>query len=109
MVNRSALVVRPKQPFLDWAAQLDSFVVLPDTHGEQSVYLLPMWDTGREAEKILKKVYATVFELELFDWHTNKSDWPKKRNLETFREWFHVEMHSFVQDLCRGPIFDDEA
>jgi len=30
MINRGALIVRPKQPFLDCAARLDDSSVVPD-------------------------------------------------------------------------------
>jgi hypothetical protein len=44
MLNRCALIVRPKQPFLDWAAQLDDSGLVPDVKGEQTVYLVPEFD-----------------------------------------------------------------
>ena len=33
MLNRAALIVRPKQPFLDWAASLDDSGLVPDVAG----------------------------------------------------------------------------
>lgn len=36
MLNRAALIVRPKQPFLDWAAGLDDSSLVLDVDGEKS-------------------------------------------------------------------------
>ena len=41
MLNRSALIVRPRQPYLDWAASLDDSGLVPDVAGEHTVYLAP--------------------------------------------------------------------
>jgi hypothetical protein len=62
MLNRSALVVRPKQPFLDWAAKLDDSGLAPCLHGEQTIYLIPEYDNDEDANRLLKLVFAEVFE-----------------------------------------------
>jgi len=109
MLNRAVLIVRPKQPFLDWAAQLDDSGLVPNVEGEQTVYLVPEFDDDDGAQKVLDRVFAEVFERELFGWHTDESAWPRKRTLAMFREWFEVEFHSVVEDLCEGELIDDEA
>ena len=109
MLNRGVLMVRPKKPFLDWAAELDDSGLVPDTAGERTVYLIPSFESDEEASEILEEIYSEVFENELYDWHTDESAWPEKRDLETFRKWFEIELHSVVQDLCEDAIYDDEA
>ena len=109
MLNRSVLMVRPKKPFLDWAAKLDDSGLAPDTDGERTVYLIPSFENDEEASAILEEFFSEVFESELWDWHTDKSAWPGKRDLATFREWFEIELHSMVEDLCEDAIYDDEA
>ena len=109
MVNRSALIVRPKQPFLDWAMRLDDSGLVPSIDDEQTVYLIPEYDDDDHAAEILKLVFAEVFERELFEWHTDEAAWPKDRTFALFREWFDVEFHSVVEDLCDFEITDDEA
>jgi hypothetical protein len=103
------MIVRPKQPFLDWAAQLDDSGLLPDVEGEQTAYLIPEFENDDGAQRVLKDVFAEVFERELFGWHTDETAWPKNRNLALFREWFDIEIHSVVEDLCDFEIVDDEA
>lgn len=109
MLNRYALIVRPKQPYLDWASSLDDSGLAPDPDDEQTVYLVPSFDDGTEAERVLKKVFAEVFERELEAWHTDEDAWPKNRSLVVFKEWFHIEFHSIVEDLCGYELTDDEA
>lgn len=109
MLNRAALIVRPKQPYLDWAAQLDDSGITPDVKGEQTVYLIPEFEDGEHAKRILKRVFSEVFERELFEWHTDESAWPPNRTLRLFQEWFDYELHSVVEDLCSFAIVDDEA
>jgi len=108
MINRGVLIVRPRQPFIDWAARLDDSGVVPDVDGEQTVYLIPDLDGDDDVENILERVYAEVFERELWGWHTDESAWPAKRTLKVFREWFAIELHSVVEDLCDYEIIDED-
>jgi hypothetical protein len=109
MLPRAALIVRPKQPYLDWAASLDDSGLVPDVHGEMTVYLIPEFADDGEAGEILAEVYGEVFERELFGWHTDEATWPANRTLQLFREWFEIELHSMVEDLCGDEFIDDEA
>jgi hypothetical protein len=109
MLNRGAMIVRPKQPYLDWAATLDDSGVVPDVTGEQTVYLIPSFEDDDEAERILRKVYTEIFERELDGWHTDETAWPQNRTLAMFKKWFQVELHSVVEDLCGHELADDEA
>ena len=109
MLNRGVLIVRPKQPYLDWAAGLDDSGVVPSVEDEQTVYLIPSFEDDDEAESILKTIYEEIFERELDGWHTNESAWPKKRTFAMFKQWFHIELHSVVEDLCAYEIIDDDA
>lgn len=73
MLNRVALIVRPKQPYLNWAAGLDDSGLVPDVAGEKTVCLVPEFETDEEGQQILRQVSAEVFERELFGWHTDES------------------------------------
>jgi hypothetical protein len=108
MLNRSALIVRPAEPYIKWATALDDSGLVPDAVGEQTVYLLPEWGDQKDAERLLKLVWSEVFERELHGWCTDQSAWPKKRTLKMFKDWFKIEMHSMIEDLCRDPLHDDE-
>lgn len=108
MLNRAVLIVRPRQPYLDWAAGLDDSGELPDPEGEQTVYMIPSYEDDEEAWEILEEVYEEVFENELYGWHTDPAAWPQERDFEMFQEWFEIEMHSVVEDLCDYEIVEEE-
>ena len=108
MLNRAVLIVRPKQPFIEWAAGLDDSGLAPAADDEQTAYLIPSFEDEDEAWEILEELYATVFENELYDWDTDESNWPQDRDFELFQEWFEIELHGVVEDLCDYEIFDEE-
>lgn len=108
MLNRAALIVRPKQLFLDWAAGLDDSGLVPDVDGEKTVYLVPEFESDEEGLRVLKRVYAEIFERELDGWHTDPSAWPQKRDFKTFQQWFSIELHSVVEDVVDDALIDDE-
>jgi len=109
VLNRSAIIVRPRQPFLDWALQLDDSGLVPNSDGEQTVYLIPEYDDDIDAMHVLSDTYDIIFQTELLSWHTRESDWPKNRSFAMFRDWFAFEFHSIVDDLCGYDITDDEG
>jgi hypothetical protein len=64
-VNRSAIVVRPGQPFLDWLHRVDptsAHLTLDDLRLEPAVYLLPEWESNEEALGHLAQVSHEIFE-----------------------------------------------
>ena len=109
MLNRGVIIVRPAQPFLDWASKLDDSGLVPGTAGERTVYLVPDFEDDDEAAQILELVFAEIFERELDGWHTDDTSWPKRRTLATFKQWFTIEMHSMVEDLCSDELVDDDV
>lgn len=108
MLNRGVLIVRPRQPYLDWAAGLDDSGLVPDPDDERTIYLIPGYEDDDQAWAILEEVYAEVFARELDGWHTDEAAWPQNRDFAMFQEWFDIELHSIVEDLCADPIIDDE-
>ena len=108
MLNRAALIVRPKQPYLDWAAGVDEEGQVPDSEGDQTVYLIPEFENDEEARSVLTRVCEEVFERELEAWHADESAWPHQRDLATFLAWFSVEMHSVVEDVVEDVLIEDD-
>jgi hypothetical protein len=108
MLNRAAVMVRPKQPFIDWATGVDDAGLTPDEDDESTVYLVPAYTDEDEAWEILEEVYETIFETELDNWHSDEAAWPQERNFETFQAWFEIELHAIVEDLCDYEIVEEE-
>ena len=102
-INRSALVVRPAQPFLDWLQQVDrtsAHLTLHDLRLEPTIYLLPEWDTEEEALQHLAEVSNDIFEEQLNGWYRVPSVWPASRDLNAFLLWFDCSFHSMIVDVC---------
>ncbi len=108
MLNRGVVIVRPKQPYLDWAAGLDDSGIVPDPNGEQTVYLIPSYEDDEGAWEILATLHPAIFENELYGWHTDEAAWPEGRDFAMFKEWFAIELHSVVEDLCDFEIVDED-
>jgi hypothetical protein len=111
MINRSAIVVRAKQPFLDWLLNLPDPVgpdmTLDLVNHEPHVYLLPEYGFGHERDELIDQFYDIVFETELAGWWTEEQGWPSNRTVEMFKQWFDVQFHSAVEDLVDAPLLDE--
>jgi hypothetical protein len=110
-VNRSVLVVRPRQPYLDWVHALDEGgkkFTLQDLRQECTSYLVSQWAHEDEKDEILADVYEEVFEHELWAWMRDPAVWPRKRDLATFKAWFELELCSVTMDVVGGLIESEE-
>jgi len=109
MLNRCAVIVRPAQPFLDWAAQVNPAEALPGPEGEAVVYLLPECNDREEAWEMLEEVYLDIFENELDAWHADSGEWPEERTFEMFAAWFKVDINTVIEDLCDYELENDDG
>jgi hypothetical protein len=112
MVNRGAVIVRYKEPFIRWINEADpstdrSIVTIQNANSERTVYLISDED-AENIEAWISANFNTLFENELEGWYTDESLWPKKRDLQTFQNWCEVECHSLIFDTVGEEIYDDE-
>ena len=101
-VNRCLIIVKPKQPFLDWLRSVepdDKDLQFEDINEDLTAYLVPEVETLDEQEEIIDWCAEFVFERELWSWYTDEDLWPVGRNAPMFREWFDIEFHSLVDDV----------
>jgi hypothetical protein len=111
-VNRSVLVVRPRQPYLDWVHSLDEEgkkFTLKDLREECTSYLVPQLEDEDHKVEILVDIYEEVFEHELWAWMRDPAVWPQKRDLATFKAWFELELCSVTLDVVGGCIESEEG
>lgn len=110
ILRRSAVIVRPKRPFVEWVLQVTGDVgAALGTAGKETAYLVTFMKCFEVTDELLDQFYDKVFREELWAWTLIEEDWPRDRDLATFREWFDVEVRSFVMDLCpEDPLEDDE-
>ncbi|RNL92268.1 hypothetical protein ED312_03655 [Sinomicrobium pectinilyticum] len=99
-IDRYAVVLKPKQPFLDW---VNSFITgeRVEKIEEANIYLVD--EDIEDLEKWLKKKYDKLFTMELDEWFSSKC-WPQKRTYKMFRQWFQVDISTMIYDLEKRPI-----
>lgn len=110
-VNRAAVTIRPKQPYLDWAKSLSgppSGVTLDDLREDCVVYLIPEFDDNEKAMKWADKRFDEFFTHALWGWSTEEGEWPQNRTARMFHEWFDVTIDSEVLDMGTGEIEVEE-
>ena len=112
MVNRAAVILRYKDPFVKWIKEADPIkdsteVTMASANEERTVYLISDGD-AENIDRWIRENQCALFESELEGWYTDESLWPKKRDLKTFKKWLGVECHSVVLDTVGDQIFDDE-
>ena len=111
VINRSAVIVMPAEPFLKWLQRVDPTsgeLTLADLRREPTIYLLPPYDTEEEALTHLEEVCAEIFEEQLDGWYRVPSSWPDNRTFDIFKRWFEYRFHSMLVDLCEDPLEHDE-
>jgi hypothetical protein len=110
MLNRSAIAVKPRQPFLDWLHKAD-----PTSHGltlrelsqEPTIYLIPECDTEEDVSDVLRELCEEIFIEQLAGWFTDESSWPRDRSFDVFCRWFDFQHHSVLVDLCDESLIDE--
>ena len=116
LINRTAITVVGAEPYQAWTRARDAAfapakelsISVPRAKPFGSAYLLP---DGIEEEDLLEWIednYAVLFETQLSAWTEDESAWPKSRDLQTFREWFRVDLHGVVVDVGDDEIEGEE-
>ena len=104
IVNRCAITVTPRQPFIDWAQQLRPDQPLPPAAFEPGLYLLPTYGDRKEAIEQLAEGFEEIFCAELETWSSDPSTWPSPRSLALFKEWFAFQFFDLVSDQDQKPL-----
>ena len=112
MINRDTLIVRFKQPFVDWINEVDptpqeTTVSLEDANEDVTAFLVPDGVTD-DLDSWLAMNYLPLFEFVLDEWYVDESLWPQDRTLALFKSWCHIDLHSMVVDTVDEEIVDDE-
>jgi len=102
-INRSAIIVKPRQLFFDWLNKLYPNEPIFSTD-ENNIYLIKETDDNGKIEKWVKKNFDKLFINELNDRHTDMTDWPMNRTYKMFKEWFDYEITSMIYDLEEFPV-----
>lgn len=103
-INRSAIFLKPLQPFIDWVKK----IYPEDDLKENEVTTYLVTDEIEDLQDWLIKKFDKLFTFELQGWSTNKKQWPQKRTHKMFREWFKVDVSTLVFDMEKSPVSKSE-
>ncbi len=111
LINRSALVIRPKQPYVDWVNSLDSeasgleqAMTLAQHQQEGRVYLISEQEQVTDKESLIADHWQPIFENELGGWDEFADAWPASLSQQLFLEWFDIEPQLMVFDMTAEPL-----
>jgi hypothetical protein len=117
-LNRGLVIIRYKQPYVDWvkiAGDAPMEISLQQANDDGDSFLLPTYesqidpvDGTEDAIKWVEKRWRMFFEHILESWILDETEWPQKRSLKMFREWFDIEYKSIVWDMGTEPLIIEE-
>lgn len=117
-LNRALVVLRYKQPYIDWvktAGPVPMNLTLEEANDDSEAFLVPSYDCPidpvdgtEDAIKWIEKNWRMFFNHVLGSWIPDEAEWPQKRTLKMFREWFDIEYRSMVWDMGNEPLMIDE-
>lgn len=111
VTNRGAILVRPKEPFAQWASRVcrDAHeVTVEELRKESTVFMVESVDQQNDAEEVMKRYSAEIFEFLLWECCTEREFWPSMRDWETFKEWVDASYYGLVLDLLHDGIKSEE-
>jgi hypothetical protein len=113
VVNRTAVTITGAKPYLDWTRATDAdaakgtlTVARARTYG--TAYLLPEVEFEEDLQEWVEENAGWLFEFQLSAWTEDESAWPAVRDLQTFREWFRIDLHNVVVDVGDDDIEGEE-
>jgi len=102
MLNRSAISIQLKQPFVDWINSLDEEgeqVTLEEVNLEATTYLIPELEDEDALEVFIDERHFELLENELLSWEDDDSYWPADMDRALFDEFLDVKLSFMVFDL----------
>ncbi len=102
--HRTAIVVRPRTPFLDWCKATDdenrlAQEVVDDMQADPTLYLVDGFSDEQTLKENLAAFWVGIFEATLEGWTSLESEWPSPRTYQMFEDWFDVDVFESVVDL----------
>ena len=104
-IDRMGLIFQPKKAFIDWLKEIHKEEFSNDDNlsemtmvTEPTVVLIPVIEDDEVFDEYIKTHYFEWLTYEFSSWCENEDEWPEKRDLEAFQNYFDVHVHSIVID-----------
>lgn len=113
VVNRTAATITGAKPYVDWTLKTDAdtnkgALTVPRAKVYGSAFLLPEFELEEDVLEWVEEKADWLFEFQFDAWTEDRSTWPDTRDLNTFRQWFNVDIHSVVVDVADDEIEGEE-
>ncbi len=111
IVNRSAILIKPKNPFLLWANQfidLEKQCSLNQIRQDCIILLIPEVEGRGDTKKYMETNFTYVFKEFIEEYTENEEEWPVIDDVELFNSWFDTEEHSLVLDSLEYELIRKE-
>ena len=119
LINRQAVSVRKKKPFLDWLnraiktydpPEWQRVFRLEEINYDCQIYLIEEFEHMSSYYDYIDDLKPLLFESELSGWYNASASnlWPQDRSAAVFDEWFTVELHSMVIDVEQNRLKKDK-
>jgi hypothetical protein len=130
VINRTAVTLSGQQPYQDWMNNRDAAFPRIEAKGDgdaeaasppisPALFIQPsraygpavlLPELGDEADVLewVEENHAWLFDLQLSAWTEDESTWPQERDLQMFKAWFTVNIHTAVIDAGDDDIEGDE-
>jgi len=106
-INRAALIVRPKQPYVDWANSVDDDAPqanLQEARTDPSIYLVECVDFLENRDLLVDETWEWICREQLSSWMRDEDLWPEVLTHEMFHDWFDCELSTMIWDLLKTKI-----
>lgn len=106
-ISRAGPIVRPKQPYVDWANCVDDDAPRADLQGlraSPSIYLVESIDFLDDFDLLVKDNWEWIFREQLNGWMRDSASWPNELTREMFLKWFDCELSTMLWDILKTKI-----
>lgn len=110
LLNRAALALLPRQPFVDWIDALPAAVnpepaqSLEAHRAEGTLYLIDEVFSEADIAAAIERHWRQMFENELSAWDEFADHWPATLSRELFGAWFELQPQLMAIDLSSAPL-----
>ncbi len=110
MIDRAVVIIRPKQPFIDWinsSMATDEPVTIGEQQDDLTAILIPEFDSASARNRYLAKLKPLLLDMELASWNRDPSTWPRDLSARAFNRYLDLEIHSMVWDTEDEPVIHE--
>jgi len=106
-INRAGLIIRPRQPYVDWANSTDDDgprANLRQLREDSSIYLVECFDFQEDFKLLVDDTWEWIFKEPLNGWMRAPDLWPEGLTRAMFLEWFDCELSTMGWDTLKTRI-----